>query len=145
VICFFLLKTGISSNIGSGRFKNRKQQTGLFFSCHAELATVLKVHQETKQQMRRLVQGVLAFLSVSLSFAVRNSKETARGQLVRLCDMRAQETFVMSLHGRAKFWIAGCPQVGRNTSLCWKTWTYRIPSGVKVKGTAIPLHSLDRP
>jgi hypothetical protein len=53
--------------------KNRKQQTELFFLW----LFLLKVHQETKQQMQRLVQGVLAFLSVAVSFAVWNNKYIA--------------------------------------------------------------------
>jgi len=85
----------------SGCFKktasNKVHFSCFFFFFNPVLATLLKVHQETKQHMRRLVQGVLAFLSVAMSVAVWNNKDRASKRLVHLCDKRTQESLVMSL------------------------------------------------
>jgi hypothetical protein len=80
----------------------------------------LKVHQETKQQMRRLVQGVLAFLSVAMYLAVWNNKDRANKRLVRSCDKRAQESPVMSLYGKQEVWAAICRPMGRSIIYVWK-------------------------
>jgi hypothetical protein len=97
----FLKKTTSNFQHWSGFLKKPQGTMRTFpFFFISELATVLKVHQETKQHMRRLVQGVLAFLSVAMSLAVWNNKDRASKQLVRSCDKQAQENLVMSLYGK---------------------------------------------